>query len=106
MKETTQSSNMTSFHGQQIEATPFELELIFGIEPRRESGNVKATIWTMENENEEVFTVYDWKYYREIDLHETIIWNIGGHSRQATEIAKEEILQGLEAVRQEWVQIK
>jgi hypothetical protein len=88
-------------------ATPFELELIFGMEPRRESGDGKVTMfWTMENENEEVFTVYDWKYYRKIDMHETAIWNIGGHRKEATRQAREEIMQALEMARFEWVQIQ
>lgn len=98
---------MTSFHGQQIKASPFELEMIFGTEPQTGSGDGKVTMrWTMENEAGEVFTVYDWKEYREIGLHESIVWNIGGHSRGATENAREEILQGLEAVRQEWIQVQ
>lgn len=97
---------MTSFHGDQIEASPFELEMIFGIEPRVNWDSKVTMNWTLETESGQVFTVYDWKYYRKIDLHETIIWNIGGHRKEATAEAREEISQSLKALRVEWVQIQ
>jgi hypothetical protein len=46
----------------------------------------------LENEDEEIITIYDWKMYREVELDEEIEWNIGGHNKQSTEKAKEEIL--------------
>jgi hypothetical protein len=46
----------------------------------------------LENEDEEIITIYDWKMYREVGIDEEIEWNIGGHNKQSTEKAKEEIL--------------
>jgi hypothetical protein len=46
----------------------------------------------LENEDEEIITIYDWKMYREVGLDEEIEWYIGGHNKQSTEKTKEEIL--------------
>ena len=47
--------------------------------------------WVMENEEGEVFTVYDWKEYRVLDENELIEWHIGGHSSLSTDLAVNEI---------------
>jgi hypothetical protein len=106
MKQTDQTPNLTSFHGHQITATPFELELIFDMEPKGGLDAKTTKRWTLETESGKVFTVYDWKYYREIGLHEAILWNIGGHRREDTVEAQKEILQALETIRLGWIEIQ
>jgi hypothetical protein len=48
--------------------------------------------WEMETDDGDVFTVYDWKEYRSLNENEMIEWHIGGHNKNVTELAKEEIL--------------
>jgi hypothetical protein len=38
-----------------------------------------------------VFTTYDWKEYRKLDLDEQIEWHIGSHSKSISNTALEEI---------------
>lgn len=106
MKQTEQTPNLTSFHGHQIAATPFELELIFDMEPKGGLDGKTTKRWTLETESGKVFSVYDWKYYREIGLHETILWNIGGHRIEETAEAEKEIMQALEPIRLGWIEIQ
>lgn len=93
MKYTQKSSNGTSFFGDVFQAKVSELRLILG-QPEFENndGEDKTNFdWTLETESGEVFTVYDWKYYRPLDEEELVEWHIGGHSGKVTEIALEEI---------------
>jgi hypothetical protein len=83
----------TSFHGIKIRATANQLSEIVGEYSKLKSGDGKVTLqWILENEDEEIITIYDWKMYREVGLDEEIEWNIGGHNKQSTEKTKEEIL--------------
>jgi hypothetical protein len=83
----------TSFHGITIRATGNQLSKIVGEYSKLKSGDGKVTFqWILENEDEEIITIYDWKMYREVGIDEEIEWNIGGHNKQSTEKAKEEIL--------------
>lgn len=93
MKYTQKSSNGTSFFGDVFQAKVSELRLILG-QPEFENndGEDKTNFdWTLETESGEVFTVYDWKYYRPLDEEELVEWHIGGHSGKVTEIALGEI---------------
>jgi hypothetical protein len=49
----------------------------------------------METESGEVFTVYDWKYYRPLGEEEMVEWHIGGHSGGVTADALAEITNAL-----------
>jgi hypothetical protein len=83
----------TSFHGITIRATANQLSEIVGEYSKLKSGDGKVVFqWILENEDEEIITIYDWKMYREVGIDEEIEWNIGGHNKQSTEKAKEEIL--------------
>jgi hypothetical protein len=83
----------TSFRGVTINATANQLTEIVGECSELKSGDGKTTLqWILENEDNQVITIYDWKMYREVGLDEEIEWNIGGHNKQSTEKAKEEIL--------------
>ena len=47
--------------------------------------------WNMELEDGTVFSIYDWKEYRVIDLDEEIDWHIGGKNGAHTEKALEQL---------------
>ncbi len=97
MKQTTKTSNGSSFHGIVIEATLEQLVHILG-SPRYSHNDGKDKVnfdWIMENEDGEVFTVYDWKTYRPLETDEMVVWHIGGHSEQVTQKAVEEIVESL-----------
>jgi hypothetical protein len=53
--------------------------------------------WIMETEDGDVFTVYDWKEYRQLAEDEVIEWHIGGRSGLITEKALLEIREALMA---------
>lgn len=81
----------TSFHGTTIDATPNQLISILGV-PSRESGDGKITMdFKGQLDNGGVFTVYDWKYGRPIEMDETIEWHIGGFNLKDTEQAEKEL---------------
>ena len=89
----TASSTGTSFYGSTIKATPAQLIESLGEMTNGRSGDGKVTMeWVRELDSAEVITVYDWKYYRKIEMNEEIEWNIGGKSKRVTEEAKEKIL--------------
>lgn len=91
------NGNGTSFHDTTFTATVEDLRKILG-EPDfvQNDGRDKTNFdWTMVTEDETVFTVYDWKEYRELKEDEQIEWHVGGHSRLATEKALNEIKEAL-----------
>jgi hypothetical protein len=91
--KTNKSTNGTSFHYSTITATVNELISIIG-EPvyNGNTGEDKVNIeWELEDDNEDVVTIYDWKEYRMIGYDEKIEWHIGGKSKEITDNAKGEI---------------
>ena len=83
-KKTYKSTDGTSFHGITIRATVEQLTKAFG-DPTMDSnwGDDKVNFeWEMETEDGEVFTIYDWKYYRPLKLDEYVIWHIGAKVNQ------------------------
>lgn len=91
MKQTNQSATGTSFHHCTITATVNELTAILG-EPIKGGIEDKVTHeWEMETDEGDIFTVYDWKEYREIDPNEKINWHIGGKSAAVTIQAQTEL---------------
>ena len=89
----TASSVGTSFHGSTFKATPKQLVETIGEITNGRSGDGKVGMeWIRELDSAEVITIYDWKYYRNIDMDEEIEWNIGGRNKITTEEAKEKIL--------------
>jgi hypothetical protein len=78
----------TSWHGAVVKASVRELTDILG-EPScaTNDGADKTNFeWCMQTMDGDVFTVYDWKEYRVLDLDETIEWHIGGHSPGVTSV--------------------
>ena len=97
MKHTEKSASGTGFFGDVFQATPSDLRTILG-QPKFEhnDGQDKTNLdWTMETESGEVFTVYDWKYYRPLNEEEIVQWHIGGLSGGVTEVALNEITHAL-----------
>ena len=99
----------TSFHGTTVETSAEKLTQALGFEPLGPSGDWKTSReWRVETEYGS-FTVYDWKYgkYERDDNEdrwgdfldtESIIWHIGGISRDKEERFKEELVKLLGAV--------
>ena len=90
LKSTSRSSGGTSFHYSTFRASVNELIKIIG-EPTYviNDGEDKVNIeWELEDDNEDVVTIYDWKEYRKIGYDEKIEWHIGGMSRDITDNAK------------------
>jgi hypothetical protein len=99
MKRTDKTANGTSFHDHTFTATVDDLRNVLG-QPKFESndGQDKCNFdWIMETEDGTVFTVYDWKEYRQLAEDETIEWHIGGRSGSDTEKALLEIREALMA---------
>ena len=94
IKLTDRTANSTSFHGTTIKVTVNELTKIIGeAQIIGNDGQDKVNFdWTCENSNGDVFTIYDWKEYRALDLDETIVFHIGGESKSITEQSKNELL--------------
>lgn len=93
MKLTDKSSNMTSFHGSVVKTTPRKLMEKVG-NPQYDTNNGQDKVnfdWICETSLGSVFTIYDWKEYRTLDLDEPIEFHIGGHSKHDTEFAREEL---------------
>lgn len=78
----------TSWHGAIVKASVNELTGILGDPSCVSNDGMDKTNfeWWMETTNGDVFTVYDWKEYRVLDLDEPITWHIGGHSPGVTRV--------------------
>ena len=99
MKQTDKSADGTSFHNHTFTATVDDLRNVLG-QPYCEQNDGEDKVnfdWIMETEDGEVFTVYDWKEYRQLDENEDIEWHIGGRSGLITEKALLEIREALMA---------
>lgn len=87
----------TSFHDSVVVASVNQLIKVLG-EPDYDgnTGEDKTNFeWDMELDSGDVFTVYDWKEYRMIDLDEEIEWHIGGRSFVITDEAANQIQKAL-----------
>lgn len=97
MNQTTKSPSGTSFYGTTIKATPNQLIKVLG-KPycMSNDGEDKTNFdWTIETEKGEVATVYDWKYYHPLEMDTIYEWHIGGHGKNSTDTAANEIKQML-----------
>lgn len=97
MKTTNQSAIGTSFHDTYLTTTVNKLIAAIG-EPKyvQNNGSDKVNFeWCLETDNGNVFTIYDWKEYRPIELDEEIEFHIGGKSASITNQVLLEINQAL-----------
>ena len=85
-KHTRKSAGGTSFHGVKFKATPQQLINLFpNSYDEQNDGRDKVNFdFTLETESGKVFTIYDWKYYRPLDLNEQVVFHIGGRSWMQT----------------------
>ena len=79
----------TSFHGVTITATPKQIMSVMG-QSRWSCGKTNFN-WVGLTEDDEVFTVYDWKMGR-VAKNQTVEFHIGGFSKESEEKAKKELL--------------
>ena len=97
MKKTNQSTNGTSFQDVTFKASVQDLINVLG-EPtiHDNTGKDKTNFeWVLETDEGNVFAIYDWKEYRELNLDETIEWHIGSNSRSISCDAQYEVLREL-----------
>ena len=93
MKRSNNTSG-TSFHGVTLTVTPQKLIDVLG-EPDffDNDGQDKVNMeYNLETEDGIVFTIYDWKEYRPLQMDETIEFHIGGFSYSQCVYAKNEVL--------------
>lgn len=83
-KLSEKDSNMTSYWGDQITATPNQLiELIGKPQWGYNDGTDKTNMdWVCETEGGKVFTIYDWKEYRPLNMDSYYGFHIGAHSKE------------------------
>ena len=104
IKQTIRSATGTSFHDTVINTTVNKLIKALG-KPMNDQNDGKDKInfeWKMELEDGTIFTVYDYKEYRKLDLDELIEFHIGGFDVQATEKALWNIQWALEKAKDNW----
>ena len=97
VKKTNSSTDGTSFQDVTFKASVNQLINVFG-EPtiQDNTGEDKTNFeWDMETDNGDVFSIYDWKEYRKLDLNEQIEWHIGSHSRDISGEAQYEVMREL-----------
>ena len=83
----------TSFHGHTVTATPNQLiealgEPQFGSNDGRDKTNFD---WVCETQDGKVFTVYDWKQYKSLDMDSYYSFHIGANSGTVASRALSEI---------------
>lgn len=91
--KTKQTATGTSFHGITIKTTLGRLRAAFG-DPQFENndGEDKTNIdYVLETSNGDVFTVYDWKFYRPIGEDEVVNFHIGAYTNHIAFEAKQEM---------------
>ena len=94
MIKTARDVSGTSFHGATVRATVNQLRAILG-EPTNvdNSGNEKVNFeWECQFYDGAVFTVYDWKEYRELEMDEMIEWHIGAFNSFTSFEAQEQLV--------------
>jgi len=92
-KVTNKSINGTSFYSTTITTTVAKLKELFGNPSFEDNyGEDKVNFeWDCETEDGDVFTIYDWKEYRQLSEDESVEFHIGAISEQISEQAKQEI---------------
>ena len=81
----------TSYHGDSIKASFFQLTHLFGLPSINNCENKVNYEWELQTEGGIPFTLYDWKYYRPLLIEEIIEWNIGTDTKEHSKIIKQEL---------------
>jgi hypothetical protein len=92
-KQTKQDYLGTSFHNVEIKATPRRLMELFpdSFTDNNDGENKVNFNFVLETNNGKVFTIYDYKEYRRLDLDEIVDWHIGAKTFMDSMRAKEEL---------------
>ena len=100
VKKSKKSPTGTSFHNVTVRCTPQQLIDLLG--PAQYGGNDgrdKTNFdWVCETKGGILFTIYDWKEYRVLDLNEEVYFHIGGRSFGQTSEAAELLLKSLSKI--------
>jgi hypothetical protein len=93
IRKTDKSANGTSFHDITIKTSLGRLRQAFGVpEFENNDGSDKTNIdYVLETSDGDVFTVYDWKFYRPIKEDEILNFHIGARTAQIAFQAKREM---------------
>lgn len=99
-RHTNQSASGTSFYGVVFSATPKQLTDLFPDSFHAQNDGTDKTNFdfTLETENGDVFTIYDWKEYMPLAMNEIVEWHIGGFNQQTCLQGKAEVLALLKTV--------
>ena len=95
--KTNKNTDGTYFQDVTFKASVQDLINVFG-EPtiQDNTGDYKVNFeWDMETSEGDVFTIYDWKEYRKLDLDEKIEWHIGSKDRSISSDAQYEVIMEL-----------
>ena len=95
MAKLSNKNTSTSFHNTTIKTTVNKLTNALGeAQCIDNTGDDKVNFdWNCETKDGEIFTIYDWKEYRSINLDEIIEFHIGGDNQLITEQARIELLE-------------
>ena len=94
-------TNGSSFHGNTVRASVQELKDAFGETTYAVDtfdGKVSHE-WVFETSEGYVFTLYDWKEYRELSDYEQIEWHIGAHNDYRATVGEELLSKELKLAR-------
>jgi hypothetical protein len=95
MKRSEKDSEGTSFHDDTIPASVAQLERVCGSPIRGSIHDKSQYDWVMETSKGDVFTIYDWKEYREYEETDIIEFHIGAHTPEVSKLGLKELTQAL-----------
>jgi hypothetical protein len=97
VKKSKKSPTGTSFHDVTVTCTPQQLiDLLGPAQWGSNDGRDKTNFdWVCETEDGILFTIYDWKKYRVLDLNEEVDFHIGGRSFLSTSTAANQLIKAL-----------
>lgn len=84
MKDTQKPLDGTSFHGFTIKTSLSRLLDFFPDSIQFVDEGKINYYFCLETESGDPFSIYDWKYYREIIPEEVIEWNIGSETKEVS----------------------
>jgi len=94
-RKTNKDADNASFHGSIIRCTPARLKELFPDSYYEDNtGEDKVNLeFTLETENGNVFTIYDWKLYYRLREDAEYDFHIGAYSEYVSEKAADEIFE-------------
>lgn len=90
IKKSEKSTTGTSFYENTVSTTANKLTEIFG-ECEYCSSDKVIYLWNLEDENGDVFTIYDYKSYNGLGFDDVYPFHIGAHSEKISEKVKIEL---------------